>query len=250
MAVKVSVNNVNLKFRLYRDKGLSLKQYFIEKVKFNREKSKTYEDFYALKNINLNFSEGERVGIIGHNGAGKSTLLKSIARIYVPQEGQIQLSGRVVPLLELGAGFNPEFTGRENIYLNGAMLGVNRDEMSKKEKSIIDFSELEEFIDLPVKNFSSGMYARLAFTVATSIQPEILILDEIFAGGDASFLEKAKKRMNELIEEAKIVFVVSHQLEIIKSICNRVIVLDHGEVSFDGPVNKAIDYYESKIFKK
>ena len=238
----IRFEDVSLKFRIYTDKGMSIKEAFINSLR-KRKYSEQIKEFWVLKNLNVTINQGDRLGIIGNNGAGKSTMLKLISKIYEPTLGKIDISGRVVPLIELGAGFNPELTGRENIYLNGAVLGYTKKEMAKLEKNIVDFSELEEFIDVPIKYYSTGMYARLAFTVATEISPEILIIDEIFAGGDINFVDRAVKRINDLIDSAKIVIMVSHSLDLIKSICNRCLVIaDHG-IAFDGNVDDALKFY-------
>lgn len=238
----IEFQDVSLKFRIYTDKGMSVKEAIINSIK-KRRYSESVKEFWVLKNLNVKIVQGDRLGIIGNNGAGKSTMLKLISKIYEPTSGSIISNGRIVPLIELGAGFNPELTGRENIYLNGAILGYTKDEMSKLEKSIVDFSELEEFIDVPIKYYSTGMYARLAFTVATEINPEILIIDEIFAGGDINFVDRAVKRINNLIDSAKIVIMVSHSLDLIRNMCNRCLVIaDHG-IAFDGDVEEAIQFY-------
>lgn len=238
----IEFRDVSLKFRVYTDKGISIKEAFINSLK-KRKYSEMMKEFWVLQNLNIRIDQGNRLGIIGNNGAGKSTMLKLISKIYEPTKGTIESNGRIVPLIELGAGFNPELTGRENIYLNGAVLGYTKEEMARLEKSIVEFSELEEFIDVPIKYYSTGMYARLAFTVATEINPEILIIDEIFAGGDINFVDRAVKRINNLIDSAKIVIMVSHSLDLIRDMCNRCIVIaDHG-IAFDGSVEDAIQFY-------
>ncbi|TCG09492.1 ABC transporter [Paraburkholderia steynii] len=237
----IEVAGVSLKFRLYHDKTPSLKDYVLHMF---RPKSKNnFTDFWALKNINLTIQRGDRVGIVGHNGAGKSTLLKTICRIYTAQSGEVKITGRVAPLIEIGAGFNPEFSGRDNIYFSGSILGYSKDELRRLEGDIIEFTELQEFIDTPVKYYSTGMYMKLAFAIATAVHPEILILDEVFAGGDASFIEKAKNRMTEFIDKASIMVCVSHDMDLLKSLCNRVVWLDHGQVKADGPPEEIIAAY-------
>ena len=238
----IKFEDVSLKFRIYSDKGMSIKEAFINSIR-KRSYAEKVKDFWVLKNIDLTINQGDRLGIVGNNGAGKSTMLKLISKIYEPTEGKIDINGRVVPLIELGAGFNPELTGRENIYLNGAILGYTKSEMAELEQNIIRFSELDDFIDVPIKYYSTGMYARLAFTVATEIRPEILIIDEIFAGGDINFVDRAVKRINDLIDSAKIVIMVSHSLGLIESICNRcIVVADHG-IAYDGKVDDALTFY-------
>ncbi len=239
----IKFEDVSLKFRIYTDKGMSIKEAFINSIK-KRKYDEKIKEFWVLNNLNFTINQGDRLGIIGNNGAGKSTILKLISRIYEPTVGTIYINGRVVPLIELGAGFNPELTGRENIYLNGAILGYTKEEMSKLEGNIAEFSQLEEFMDVPIKYYSTGMYGRLAFTVATEINPEILIIDEIFAGGDINFVEKATKRINNLIDSAKIVIMVSHSLDLIKNMCDRCLVVSNHGIAFDGNVDDAISYYK------
>lgn len=238
----IEFQDVSLKFRVYTDKGMSLKEAFVNSLR-RRKPEDFVKEFWVLENLNFRINQGDRLGIIGNNGAGKSTLLKLISKIYEPTKGRININGRVVPLIELGAGFNPELTGRENIYLNGAVLGYTKSEMAKLEQNIVSFAELEEFIDMPIKYYSTGMYARLAFTVATEINPEILIIDEIFAGGDINFVDRAVKRINNLIDSAKIVIMVSHSLDLIESMCNRCIVIANHGVAFDGDVQEALAFY-------
>ncbi len=239
----VKFEDVSLKFKMYTDKGISVKEAVINTLK-KRKYSDTVKEFWVLNHINTTISQGDRLGIIGNNGAGKSTMLKLISRIYEPTKGKIDINGKVVPLIELGAGFNPELTGRENIYLNGAILGHTKENMAKLEKNIIEFSELNEFIDVPIKYYSTGMYARLAFTVATEINPEILIIDEIFAGGDINFVDRAVNRLNSLIDSAKIVIMVSHSMNLIQDICNRCFVISDGHIAFDGKTDEAIKFYQ------
>lgn len=246
MTCEINIKNVSLIFRIYHDKGMSLKEFIINKM-LRKKIPDHFKEFHALDDFSLKIKEGERVGIVGLNGAGKSTLLKTISRIYEPHEGKVEINGQIAPLLEVGAGFNPEFTGRENIYFNGAMLGFNKEKMAQKEKDIIDFAELDEFIDLPVKYYSTGMYGRLAFTIATMIDPEILIIDEIFAGGDGRFIQKGTKRMNNLISTSKIVLLVSHNLGIVKDVCNRVIIVDKGKLVADGHADEILDLYQKEV---
>ncbi|MBP2027139.1 lipopolysaccharide transport system ATP-binding protein [Acetoanaerobium pronyense] len=244
MSASIELKNVNLKFKLYSTKQMSLKEFLINKL--NKKNYNKYKEFYALRDINLLFNEGERIGIIGNNGAGKSTLLKLISQIYYPESGFVKVEGSIAPLIELGAGFNQELTGRENIYLNGAILGYSEKQLKDMEEEIIDFSDLNEFIDTPVKYYSTGMYGRLAFTVATQIRPNILIVDEIFAGGDINFIDKARKRMDDIITESNIVIMVSHSLDLITKICDRVVVLEKGSVIYDGLPSEAIEFYKSR----
>lgn len=237
----IRVENLSIKFRIYHDRSPSLKDYFANF--FKRKSQAAYSDFFAVKNISLQIKAGDRLGIVGHNGAGKSTLLKALCRVYESSEGLISVDGRIAPLLEIGAGFHPEFTGRENIHLNGAILGYTKEQIRAVEPEVIAFAELEEFIDTPVKYYSTGMYMRLAFSLATAIHPDILVLDEIFAGGDAGFMVKAKARMHDLIDKADIMIMVSHDHDLVKSFCNRVIWIDHGALVADGPPGEIVDRY-------
>lgn len=205
-------------------------------------------DFLAIRNFNLEIKRGEIVGIIGQNGAGKSTLLKLISRITSPTSGEICIKGKVSSLLEVGTGFHPELTGRENIYLNGSMLGMRRSEINEKVESIIDFSECREFIDTPVKRYSSGMYVRLAFSVAVHLKSDILIMDEVLSVGDVQFQKKCLDKIREISgDKNRTILYVSHNLETIKRLCTRCIVIDKGIKKFDGDVNKAIDLYMGNI---
>jgi ABC-type polysaccharide/polyol phosphate transport system ATPase subunit len=238
---KIHVNNLSIKFRLYHDTSPSLKDAFANI--FKTRNSAAFTDFWAIKGVSFDVCAGDRLGIVGHNGAGKSTLLKALCRVYESSYGSIEVDGTIVPLLEIGAGFHPEFTGRENIYLNGAILGCDRKQIGLIEPEVIAFSELEEFIDTPVKYYSTGMYMRLAFSLATAILPDILILDEIFAGGDASFMQKAKLRMYEMIDKANIMIMVSHDHDLVQALCNRVIWMDHGQIVADGPPDEIIARY-------
>ncbi|HOO25873.1 MAG TPA: ABC transporter ATP-binding protein [Clostridiales bacterium] len=220
------------------------KKYKIKKSKKKGPfKRPLYEDFYALKNINLKIRQGERVGIIGKNGAGKSTLLKLLARITEPSSGRIEIGGKLSAMLEVGTGFNAELTGRENVYLNGAILGMKKSEIDRKFDQIADFSEIGPFIDMPVKRYSSGMYVRLAFAVASHLEPDILILDEVFAVGDQKFRQKCLDRINEILQGDKTILCVSHQMDLIRELCDRVIVLDRGKIVYDGDTESAIEFY-------
>lgn len=237
----ISIKGLTLNFRLYHEKGQSLKEYFAGILK--KKRTSAYSEFCALNDINLDIAHGERVGIVGHNGAGKSTLLKAICGIYYSQPGVVAVSGRIAPLLEIGAGFNAELSGRENIYLNGAILGYSKSKLKEIESEIIEFTGLEDFIDTPVKYYSTGMYMRLAFAIATAVNPDILILDELFAGGDAEFIDKALARMHSFIDSSSIMVFVTHQPALLKKLCNRVIWLDHGNIIADGEPNEIIERY-------
>lgn len=243
----IIIEDLSIKFRIYHNRSPSLKDGFANLVK--RNKISSYSDFWAIKDISLSIKEGDRVGVVGHNGAGKSTLLKALCRVYESDFGKITINGRIAPLLEIGAGFHPEFTGRENIYLNGAILGYSKQQIAEIESDVIAFAEQDEFIDTPIKYYSTGMYMRLAFSLATAVQPDILILDEVFAGGDAGFISKAKTRMNEIISKAKILILVSHDESLIRSFCNRIIWLDHGRLVADGGVSEIMDKYAASLEK-
>ena len=214
--------------------------------------SKAYaknETFMALDGIDLTVYKGERIGIIGHNGAGKSTLLKLLSRVTGPTEGEIKLDGRISSMLEVGTGFNGELTGRENIYLNGAILGMTKAEIDSKIEQIIDFSEVRQFIDTPVKRYSSGMYVKLAFAVASHLDSEILIMDEVLAVGDMAFQKKCLDKMSQVSQdEGRTILYVSHNMNTIRTLCDRCIVMDHGKIIFNGDVEEAIGIYMNKNF--
>jgi len=212
----------------------------------NREKTDV-EEFWALKDVDLEIKEGDRVGIIGRNGAGKSTLLKILSRITEPTTGRVSIKGRVASLLEVGTGFHPELTGRENIFLNGAILGMTRHEIRRKFDEIVAFAEVEKFLDTPVKRYSSGMYVRLAFAVAAHLEPEILLVDEVLAVGDAQFQKKCLGKMGEVSSEGRTVLFVSHNMLAIKKICDRSIFLNDGKIMSDGTSDSIIDSYRNSI---
>lgn len=201
------------------------------------------EEFWALKDVSFEIKQGDRVGIIGRNGAGKSTLLKILSRITEPTIGRISIKGRVASLLEVGTGFHPELTGRENIYLNGAILGMSKAEIARKFDEIVAFAEVEKFLDTPVKFYSSGMYVRLAFAVAAHLEPEILVVDEVLAVGDAQFQKKCLGKMEDVGKEGRTVLFVSHQMSAIQNLCSRTIVFSYGKINFDGIPKKGIDFY-------
>ncbi len=237
----IRVKDLSVKFRIYHDASPSLKSFFANL--FKRKKPEDTSDFWAVKSVSFEAKAGDRIGIVGHNGAGKSTLLKALCRVYESSEGEINVDGKIAPLLEIGAGFHPEFSGRENIYLNGAILSFSKQQLSEIEHEVISFAELEEFIDTPVKYYSTGMYMRLAFSLATAMHADILVLDEIFAGGDAAFLTKAKARMHDMIDSANIMMMVSHDHELIKALCNRVLWMDHGQIIADGKPEEIVARY-------
>lgn len=241
--VVIRVNDIAKRFVIRKDK--SLKERLVNFARSNKHK----EDFYALKNVNLEIRAGETVGLTGVNGSGKSTLLKLIGGIMRPSAGYIERRGQVAALLELGAGFHPDLTGRENVYLNGAILGLSRDEVNKHFDSIVDFAEIGEFIDTQVKFYSSGMYVRLAFAISVHVDPDILLVDEVLAVGDQPFQDKCMKRIREFQEEGRTIVFVSHNARQIKGVCDRVVVLTHGEVVFDGPTDEGLEALEG-TFKK
>lgn len=206
-----------------------------------------YREFHALNDISLDIMPGERVGLIGHNGSGKSTLLKCMAKILPADRGRVEVNGRVATLLELGAGFSPELTGRENMYLNGSILGLSRREIDASFDRIVDFAGVRDFIDTPVKNYSSGMYVRLGFAIAVHVDPDILLVDEVLAVGDQTFQERSLARMRAFAEAGKTVVLVSHDLTSIESLCDRVILLEAGHVAFDGPAPQALEEYQRRL---
>lgn len=216
--------------------------------KIGAKQVNTGERFMALNGVSFEVKKGEAVGIIGHNGAGKSTLLKLITRITAPTSGDIYLNGRVASMLEVGTGFHPELTGRENVYLNGAILGMTKKEIDAKMEDIIEFSEVRQFIDTPVKRYSSGMYVKLAFSVAAHLDSEIMIMDEVLAVGDVAFQNKCLKKMREVADSGRTILYVSHNMSTIRTLCDRCVVLSKGQVLFDGGVEEAISYYMTRCF--
>lgn len=246
----IKIDNVTMRFNLGIEKGFTLKQGFVDlfsqKKRKSRKELKQKNEFYALKNINLSIKKGEVVGFIGSNGAGKSTLLKVVSGVMKPTTGKVEIGGNICPMIELGAGFDMELTARENIYLNGAVMGYKKEFIDSKFDEIVEFSELQDFLDVPVKNFSSGMVARLAFSVATVVEPEILVVDEILSVGDVAFQTKSEAKMMEMINGGTTVLYVSHSIESIKSLCQKVVWLDHGEIVKVGD-RKICDEYYKKV---
>ena len=239
----IKINNVTMKFDLGIEKDNSFKQTFINILSFKKKK-KDY--FMALEDVTFNVKKGEVVGLIGSNGAGKSTLLKIVSGVMKPTKGTVEVNGVISPMIELGAGFDIELTARENIYLNGAVLGYSKAFLEEKFEEIVEFSELRDFLDVPVKNFSSGMTAKLAFSIATIVNPEILIVDEILSVGDIKFQEKSKNKMLEMIKGGTTVLYVSHSLESIKELCDRVVWLEHGKVIEIGDTKEVCERYYDK----
>ena len=227
----IEVKNVSMRFRMANDRVSGIKEYVIQRLSGKLK----YTEFEALKDVSFTVHKGEVVGLIGHNGAGKSTILKVISGILRPSEGSVTVRGSIVPMLELGSGFDMDLTGNENIFLNGAILGYSEEFLKAKYQEIVDFSELSpDFLNMPLRNYSSGMMARLAFSVATVVETEVLIVDEVLAVGDADFQKKSMKRMMELMSGGTTVLFVSHNLEQIKKMCNRVVWLDHGRLVEEG----------------
>lgn len=237
----IQADNLSLCYKMTRDRVMSMKEYLVQMLKGKIR----YDEFWALRHVSFEVNKGEVLGIIGHNGAGKSTLLKVISGILKPTEGIVKVNGTIVPMLELGSGFDFDLTGRENVFLNGAILGYSEEFLKSKYDEILEFSELGKFIDIPLRNYSSGMVMRLAFSVATVVTPDILIVDEILAVGDAQFQEKSKKRMLELMSGGTTVLFVSHSLEQIREMCDKVLWLDHGEMRMFGLVQEVCNEYEN-----
>jgi len=206
-----------------------------------------YKEFWALKDVDFTINKGDRVALLGHNGAGKSTILKVIAGVLKPTEGKVSVNGKVVPLLELGAGFDSQYTGAENIYLYGAILGYSKEFIDSKFNEIVEFSELGDFINVPVKNYSSGMKARLGFSIATVVEPEILILDEVLSVGDAKFKKKSLNRVKGMMKQGVTVLFVSHSMKQVRSVCNKAILLEKGKVVYKGDLEEAISLYEEDL---
>ena len=244
----IRIKNVSMKFNMDIEKDFSMKQAFINF--FTKKKKKKTEYFWALKNVTFSVNKGDVVGLIGSNGAGKSTLLKVVSGVMKPTSGKVEVDGVISPMIELGAGFDQNLTARENIYLNGAILGYSKKFLDSKFDEIVEFSELKDFLDVPVKNFSSGMTAKLAFSIATIVDPEILIVDEILSVGDLRFQEKSKNKMMEMIKGGTTVLYVSHSLESIKDLCNKVVWLDHGQVVKMGDTKEICDEYYKEQMKK
>ena len=241
--IAIKVDDVSIKFNLSQEKLDSLKEYVLKlfhgKVK--------YDECWALQDVNFELKKGERLGILGLNGAGKSTLLKVIAGVYKATTGTVERHGVVAPLLELGAGFDMQYTARENIYLYGAVLGYSREFIEEKFDEIIEFAELGKFVDVPLKNYSSGMKSRLGFAICTAVKPDILILDEVLSVGDAKFKKKSEKRVTDMFDDGVTVLFVSHSLAQVKRLCNKAIILDHGKMIAYGDINEVAPIYEKMI---
>lgn len=236
----IEVRDLSMKFRLSDDRVLSLKEFVTKTLRGKM----TYKEFWALRNVSFNVSRGEVIGIIGRNGSGKSTLLKAISGILKPTEGSVECRGTIAPMLELGSGFDSDLTGKENIFLNGAILGYSKQYLLSKYDEILDFSELGDFINVPIRNYSSGMMMRLAFSTATVVKPDVLIVDEILSVGDEAFQAKSLARMKELMSGGTTVLMVSHNLAQIREMCDRVVWLDGGQVKMIGDAQEVCDAYQ------
>ena len=237
------VDNVSMKFNLSSEKVDNIKEYIIKSIKHQI----SYDEFWSLRNVSFTMNKGERMGILGLNGAGKSTLLKVISGVYKPTEGKVIRHGKVVPLLELGAGFDQQYTGKENIFLYGTVLGYTKGYLEEKYDEIVEFSELGKFIYVPIKNYSSGMKSKLGFSIATIANPDILILDEVLSVGDAKFRKKSEAKIMQLMEGGTTVLFVSHSLAQVRRICDRAMILDHGTLKAIGGIDEISNQYEAMI---
>ena len=240
----IKVNDISMKFNLGIEKNFSLKQGCID---FLKRKKREKNEFWALSNVSFEVKQGEVVGFVGSNGAGKSTLLKVIAGVMKPTKGSVEVYGNICPMIELGAGFDMDLTARENIYLNGAVMGYSKQFIDSKFNEIVEFSELKDFLEVPVKNFSSGMVARLAFSIATVVDPEILIVDEILSVGDMAFQQKSENKMRSMIGGGTTVLFVSHSIDQIKKICDRAVWLEHGKVQMIGKSDEVCEAYKKSL---
>lgn len=237
----VSVESISLKFRMYHERNNSLKTALM------RGRRSVHEDFWALRDVSFEVPEGSTFGLVGRNGAGKSTLLKCLAKIYFPDSGRITAHGRMASMLELGSGFHPELSGRENIFLNASILGMPRKEVARRFDEIVAFSGVEKFIDQPVKTYSSGMYVRLGFSVAINVNPDILVVDEILAVGDAAFKKKSRAKFVELKDSGRTVIMVSHSATNVREMCDSVAWIDQGQLVRVGPADEVMDAYEEAL---
>jgi ABC-type polysaccharide/polyol phosphate transport system ATPase subunit len=236
---EIRIREVGISYRLYREKVTTLKEAVVQGFRHLR----SAEIFWALRHVTLNIAPGESIALVGHNGSGKSTLLKTIAGVLQPSEGEVLVQGRISPMIELGAGFDSELSGRDNIYLNGALMGFSHKQIEAKFDRIVAFSELGDFIDMPIKNYSSGMYARLGFAIAQDVEPDLLIVDEVLAVGDERFQEKCKARIRDFRSAGITFCYVSHSFEAARELCPRAAVLHHGRLAFDGPTEQAWERY-------
>ena len=239
----IVVENMSMMFNLNKEKVDNIKEYFIKLV----TRKLHFTEFWALNDISFTVEKGDRVGVLGFNGAGKSTLLKVIAGVLKPTKGKVSVKGVIAPLLELGAGFDMNYTGAENIYLYGATMGYSRKYIEERYNEIVEFSELGEFIDVPVKNYSSGMRARLGFAIATAVDPEVLILDEVLSVGDAKFRIKSENKIKSMFDKGVTVLFVSHNTAQVRRLCTKAILLDHGKIIANGDVNEVCDIYDQRV---
>ena len=242
----VEVKDVSILFNLNKEKVDNLKEYFVKLV----TRKLMFTEFWALKDISFTVEKGERLGILGFNGAGKSTLLKTVAGVLKPTKGTVKVQGIIAPLLELGAGFDSNYSGKENIFLYGATMGYSRKYIESKYDEIVEFSELKDFIDVPIKNYSSGMRARLGFAIATAVEPEVLILDEVLSVGDAKFRNKSEAKVQSMIDKGVTVLFVSHNTDQVRRLCDKAIILEKGTMIASGEVNEVCDIYDSLVGKK
>ncbi len=242
----VVVDHVSILFNLNSEKIDNIKEYFIKLI----TRKLHYTEFWALKDVSFKIEKGERLGVLGFNGAGKSTLLKTVAGVLKPTKGSVSVSGVIAPLLELGAGFDMNYSGKENIYLYGATMGYSRKFIESKYDEIVDFSELGDFINVPIKNYSSGMRARLGFAIATAVEPDVLILDEVLSVGDAKFRQKSEAKVKALFDKGVTVLFVSHSTEQVRRLCNKAIILKKGEVIASGDVEDVCKIYDDMVNKK
>ncbi len=239
----IQLDAVGVRYRVPHEHIPSLKDYAIQWLK----RALTWEDLWALREVSLEVRRGEALAVIGHNGAGKSTLLKLIARVLRPTEGRVRVRGRVAPLLELGAGFDHELTGRENVYLNGTILGYSEKDIASRFDRIVEFAGLREFIDMPLRNYSTGMVARLGFAVATDVRPDVLIVDEVLSVGDGEFQAKSRERMETFRAAGQTMLMVSHNMNAVLAICQRAAWLDHGRLRAVGPADEVVDRYRATL---
>lgn len=242
----IEVNHVSMLFHLNKERVDNAKEYFIRLV----TRKLHYTQFWALKDISFKVEKGDRVGVMGFNGAGKSTLLKTIAGVLKPTMGSVKVSGVIAPMLELGAGFDMNYSGAENIYLYGATMGFSRKFIEEKFDEIVEFSELDEFIDAPLKSYSSGMKSRLGFAIATAVKPDVLILDEVLSVGDAAFKDKSEQRILDMMDDGVTVLFVSHSTDRVRKICNKAIILTKGQIVANGEVNEICDMYTEMVNSK
>jgi ABC-type polysaccharide/polyol phosphate transport system ATPase subunit len=238
----VDAKGLGIRYRRYREKVLSLKT-----AALSLFRGSNYEEFWALRGVDLQIPAGQSLGVIGPNGSGKSTLLKAIAGVLTPSEGQLQTQGRVAPMIELGAGFNDQLTGRENIYLNGAIMGLTRQQIEERVERMVEFADIGDFIDVPLRNYSSGMRARLGFAVTSDVDPDILLLDEVFSVGDEAFRRKSTARMEDFFDSGRTVVTVTHGLGLVQRLCTRVIYLRSGSLVADGPPDEVIARYREDV---